>query len=198
MIKINCVGDICPMPVIKAKNELEKISSGGITVIVDNKIAAENLEKLAKEKGCEYEAAKDSDGNYYVILHKDKNSEDELRPPPLSLPSGLSSVVVISSDKMGDGDEKLGQTLIKGFIYALSESNEVPDAIVFYNSGAHITAGSQESLEDLKKLEQKGVLILTCGACIDFYGYKKPHVGGITNMYEIVEKFLAAGRIIRP
>jgi len=194
VIELDCIGDICPMPVIKAKKELESIKEGSLIIMVDNEIAAQNLEKLAKEKACAYEVLKDRDGFYRVSLHKNAGL-----PQNISIDmSKDKSVVVISSDKMGDGDDKLGQTLIKGFIYALRECDKIPDAIVFYNSGAHIAAKESESVEDLKKLEEKGVLVLTCGACLDFYGYKAPLAGKVTNMYEIVEKFLSADKIIRP
>jgi len=206
MNELNCVGDICPLPVIKAKKALESLSEGCLAVIVDNEIAAENLEKLAKEKGLIYELVKDSSKLYRVIFHK--NSEKSVEDVNKSLKPDahkkkdkgqhLSNIVVISSDKMGDGDDKLGRALIKGFIYALSESNSVPEAVIFYNKGAHLSAEGSDSLEDLKRLEEKGSLVLTCGACIDFYGHDPPPVGEVTNMYEIVEKLMSADKIIRP
>ena len=87
-------------------------------------------------------------------------------------------IVVVSSDRMGTGNDELGKVLIKGFIYT--------------------TEGS-DSIEDLKSLEAQGVEILTCGTCLDYYHLKdKLVVGGVTNMYSIVESMAEAGKIIRP
>lgn len=71
---------------------------------------------------------------------------------------------------MGDGDNELGKVLIKGFIYALSQQDELPQTMLFYNGGAKITSEGSESIEDLKALEEKGVKIFTCGTCLNYYG----------------------------
>lgn len=111
------------------------------------------------------------------------------------------TLVVISSNCMGDGDERLGKTLLKGYIYALSklETEHLPGAIVMYNTGAYLPLADSESLEDLKALEARGVKIQTCGTCLDFYGQKeKLAVGSVTNMYTIAEEMAAADKIIKP
>ena len=71
--------------------------------------------------------------------------------------------------------------------------------MLFYNGGAKLTTEGSASLEDLKKLEAQGVEILTCGTCLDYYGLtEKLQVGGVTNMYTIVEKLAGAGKVIKP
>ena len=56
-----------------------------------------------------------------------------------------------------------------------------------------------ESLEDLKVLEEQGVEIMTCGTCLDYYGIKdRLAIGGVTNMYSIVETLQNAMSVIRP
>lgn len=108
-------------------------------------------------------------------------------------------VVVVASDRMGSGNDELGKVLIKGFIFAVTQLDELPKAMLFYNGGATLTAEGSDSLEDLKSLEAQGVEILTCGTCLDYYGLKeKLAVGSVTNMYSIVEAMANAGKIIRP
>lgn len=110
-----------------------------------------------------------------------------------------NTVVVISSDRMGSGNDELGKVLMKGFVFAVSKLDELPSAMLFYNGGATLTAEGSESLEDLKELEAQGVEIMTCGTCLDYYGLKeKLEVGTVTNMYSIVEKMNQAERILRP
>jgi selenium metabolism protein YedF len=109
------------------------------------------------------------------------------------------TVVVLSSDRMGTGDDKLGQVLMKGFIYALTELEQLPKQIVLYNGGAKLSAKGSDSLEDLKLLESQGVEILTCGTCLNYYNLtEKLGVGTVTNMYTITEILLSAGKVIKP
>ena len=100
---------------------------------------------------------------------------------------------------MGEGDEKLGHTLMKGFIYALTEQDMLPKTVLLYNSGAKLSVEGSDSLADLKLLESQGVEILTCGTCLNFYGISdKLSVGSVTNMYVIAEKQMMSEKIVRP
>ena len=100
---------------------------------------------------------------------------------------------------MGEGAEELGKILMKSFLYALTQQDELPDTILFYNGGAKLTCECSESLEDLKDLAARGVEILTCGTCLNFYGItEKLQVGSVTNMYDIVERMSSADRVIKP
>lgn len=97
---------------------------------------------------------------------------------------------------MGNGDDELGKILIKGFIYALSQMETHPDTILFYNGGAKLTTEDSESLEDLKKMEEEGVEILTCGTCLKHYGLmEKLMVGKVTDMYTIAERMTGADKV---
>lgn len=110
-----------------------------------------------------------------------------------------NTVVVLSSDKMGEGDDKLGRTLLKNFIYALKEQVHLPKTILIYNSGVYLVAKGSDSLEDLKHLESQGVQILTCGTCLNYYQLTESlEVGTVTNMYTIAEKQMSANKIINP
>ena len=88
---------------------------------------------------------------------------------------------------------------MKGFLYALTQQERLPDTILFYNGGATIPVEGSASLEDLRTLEAMGVEILTCGTCLNYHGLTdKLAVGTVTNMYDIVEKLTMAGKVIRP
>lgn len=107
-------------------------------------------------------------------------------------------VVVVASDKLGDGDEKLGRILIKGFIYALTEQKNLPQTVLFFNAGVKLAVEGSDSLADLKLLAAQGVEILLCGTCLNYYNLtEKIGVGSVTNMYVIVEKINEASKVIR-
>ena len=108
-------------------------------------------------------------------------------------------VVVLSSNQMGQGDEALGTLLMKGFVYALAQQDELPETVLLYNGGAKLSCEGSDSLEDLKALEALGTEVLTCGTCLNHYGLGgKLAVGGVTNMYEIAERMTGARLLVRP
>lgn len=200
MKKINAVGDACPIPVIKMKKALEE--NQGVEMLVDNEIAAQNLKKLAVQKKYDY-AFKEMDNQHYLVTISKVN----LKGHPMTVTKGevvvgekrASHIVVIDSDQMGGGNEQLGRTLLKGFIYALSEQEILPKQLIMYNGGVKLAIAQGDSFEDFKKLEAAGVKIYLCGACVDFYQLSEQvAVGEITNMYHIVELLSEAEKIIKP
>ena len=203
MIEVNAMGDACPIPVVKTLNAMKELNGAGtVQTLVDNKTAVENLTRLAESKGCAIETEQLGEKEYRVTITVGEGAElpdsaDGICTVPSDRPN--NTVVVVSADHMGEGDEALGKILLKGFLFALIQQETLPKTILFYNSGAFVTCEGSASLEDLKKLEEQGVEILTCGTCLNFYGLtEKLAVGGVTNMYDIVEKQLAADLIVRP
>lgn len=204
MIKVNAIGDACPIPVVKTKDAIKSLNgaAGVVETSVDNEIAVQNLTKMANQKGYGVTSEKISDKEYKVTMTIGEGATaDDIKEECLVVDSGRKKrrVVVISKDHMGEGAEDLGKTLLKGFIYAVSQQDELPTTILFYNGGASVSCEGSASLEDLKSMEAQGVEILTCGTCLNFYGLtEKLAVGGVTNMYDIVERMSNADLIIKP
>lgn len=205
MIKVDARGEQCPIPVIKAKKALESAKKGDLVVVfVDNEIAVQNLQKLATQKGAGFQWKKNGDSEYeavFTVGNSDSAQEKELEisceMPTLNRKK--KTVVAVASNQMGVGEEALGKALLKGFLYALTQQDVLPDTILFYNGGASISCEGSDSLEDLKWLEQQGVEIITCGTCLNFYGIaEKLAVGKVTNMYEIVQTMMSADSLIKP
>ena len=210
MVMVNAMGDACPIPVIKTKKAIQALTEPDtIEVLVDNEIAVKNVSKMAASEGGSVSAEQLGEGEYKVtiVISDKKSSQAEDGRADLDLETvciddcctGKNTVVVIASDRMGEGNDELGKVLMKGFIFAVTQLEELPKTILFYNGGATLTTEGSESLADLKLLEEQGVEILTCGTCLDYYGLKdKLCVGNVTNMYTIVETMNAADKIIRP
>ena len=208
---IDARGLACPQPVILTKKALEQQTENGtIEVLVDNEIASKNVQKFAGSKGLEVKVQKqgETDCGITITVGKEeiveqnglpqenasKNLEEEYSCVPVN-----RTVVVLSTDKMGEGDESLGKTLMKGFIYALTQQETLPKTILLYNRGAFLSTEGSASLEDLTLLQEEGVEILTCGTCLNHYGLaEKLKVGEVTNMYDIVERMTGASKLIRP
>ncbi|MGI6381694.1 MAG: sulfurtransferase-like selenium metabolism protein YedF [Tissierellaceae bacterium] len=180
-------GLACPKPVILTKKELDSIEEGVVSTIVDNEVAKENVSKLAQSLGYDFQVKQSEDESYYYIdiykgqveldgeVDKDKDLKD--------------MVIAITADTMGKGNEELGKILIKSFVYTVSETPPYPKTMVFYNGGVRLTCQGSPVLDDLIRLEDKGVEIISCGTCLDFLELKdKLKVGSISNMYTIYEK----------
>lgn len=215
MITVNAMGDICPIPVVKTKKALGELNGPGeIEVLVDNETAVKNVTKMARSSGAESESEQLGDKQYRVLITVGEDAAEKLKSAksPAVQPQGqtqqeaaagcrtcVGTVVAVGSDRMGEGSEELGHILIKSFIFALTQLDDLPDKILFYNGGAKLTVEGSESLEDLRTLEEQGVEIMTCGTCLDYYGIKdKLAIGGVTNMYSIVETLQSAMSVIRP
>ncbi|WP_122641691.1 sulfurtransferase-like selenium metabolism protein YedF [Luxibacter massiliensis] len=205
MITVNAMGDACPIPVIKTKKAMQEVTGDEVLeVLVDNEIAVQNVTKMASSEGGQVTSEKIGENQFKITVKVSqtagrKESADYKEEIQCMPDRRKNTVVVISSDRMGSGDDELGKVLMKGFIFAVSKLDELPSAMLFYNGGATLTAEGSESLEDLKDLEAQGVEIMTCGTCLDYYGLKeKLEVGTVTNMYSIVEKMNQAERILRP
>lgn len=204
MIKINAMGDTCPIPVVKTKNAIKDMEgSGQVEILVDNEIAVQNLTKMAVQKNYGVVSEKLEEQKYRVVMtvgEADASEEIETVSEAACIPDARkTTVVVISSDTMGSGDDELGGILMKGFIFALTQQDELPSTILFYNGGAKLTCEDAPTLEDLKSLEACGVEILTCGTCLNHYGLtEKLQVGSVTNMYAIAEKMTQASLIVKP
>ena len=200
---IDCCGLACPLPVVNAKKAAEELNTGDVlTVLVDNEIAVQNLSRFAEHKGFCVSAEKKADKEYAVIMQIAGGTAAPAREEAVacvmdSRRKGM--LVVLSANVMGTGDPKLGTSLMKAFVFALTKQDQLPDTILCYNTGAYLTCEGADTMEDLKLLESEGVTILTCGTCLDFYGLKeKLAVGGATNMYDIVERMENAAQIIKP
>ena len=200
MVTVNAMGDNCPIPVIKTKKAMQALTgSETIEVLVDNEIAVQNVTKLGKEQGGEVSSEKLGEKEYKVTIQM-QGAPAAADTEAACVPDQKGDlIVVVSSDRMGSGNDELGKVLIKGFIYAVTQLDTLPKKMLFYNGGATLTTEGSDSIEDLKSLEAQGVEILTCGTCLDYYHLKdKLVVGGVTNMYSIVESMAEAGKIIRP
>ena len=209
MKTVNAMGEVCPVPIVMAKQAIRELNAADtVEVLVDNPTSVENLTKMAVQMGYPVRSEKKAEGEYRVEMDvpapENAAGEGAVTENPagreeIPVPAAGKTVVVVASDRMGNGDDELGTVLIKAFTFALTQQDALPDTMLFYNGGAKLTCEGSPVLEDLKKLEESGVEILTCGTCLGFYEMKeKLAVGGVSNMYEIVEKQMSASRIIRP
>lgn len=197
---VDARGQACPKPIIMAKQALKDISAGdSLTILVDNETSRYNLERFFNDNRLKPQISqKGPDFSLTVTKSRDSmptpNAESYCGPVPQT-----GSVIVINSETMGQGAEELGAILMKAFINTIKDVEPLPSKMLFYNSGIHLTTEGSSLIDPLKELEAKGIAIMSCGTCLDYYKKKeKLKVGTITNMYSILESMSKADRVIQP
>ena len=196
MREIDCRGMACPQPVVTTKQALDQLKEGELVVIVDNPSSSENVERFARSQGCSVEVERKGQ-DFYVQIQKVVGKEEEKRAQH---GQKLKKVVVyINSDLLGIGDEALGSFLMKAFLKTLLDLEKKPDRLILINSGVRLASEGSQVIDTLRTLSEKGVKIVSCGTCLDFYKLReKMGVGTVSNMYDIMQSMLEADRLIRP
>jgi selenium metabolism protein YedF len=194
MKTIDCRNMNCPAPVVSTKRALEETTDGTVRVFVDPGAPRENVTRFAVGRGYSVQEEPFEDGFALTISSATTLSTDR----PRHVISGKKTVYLVSSDSLGSGDDGLGHLLMKNFIITLLDLEDLPDRMLFLNAGIHLTTEGSEALEALEELGNRGVEILSCGVCLDFYHKKdKLRAGSVTNMFTIVESLMEAGSVIR-
>jgi selenium metabolism protein YedF len=140
---------------------------------------------------------KEEGQDFYLHIQKGSGYPDEKEVRADG--KAKKAVLYINSHLLGIGDEALGAILMRAFLKTLLDLPIKPHRIILINSGVRLSSEGSEVLEALRALSEKGIEILSCGTCLDFYGLKeKLRVGVVSNMYDIAQSLLEADRLIRP
>lgn len=189
--RINAIGWRCPKPIIETKKILDSMEEGTVITIVDNKDTVENLTIFAGNEGYKASFTQEKDF-FHVRIEKGKEQKSHEEADQDNL------VIMITTDQFGQGTQELSEGLMKSYIYALTEVKPYPKTLIFINKGVYFTTEGSAVEESLRVLEKAGVEILSCGACLNYYGLtEKLIVGSISNMYSIVEELNHASNSIK-
>lgn len=193
---LDCRGLACPGPILQSKETIEKENPGTITVIVDNKAARQNVTRFLESQHFQVIAKQDGSDSH-VTGTRDSCAIMEVPPEEKAGTELKKIMVMIATDRLGQGDDTLGAKLMINFLKTLKEMGEELWRLVFVNNGVQLTIGDSEALPDLKDLEENGVAILVCGTCLDHFNLlDKKQVGVTTNMLDIVTAMQVADKVI--
>lgn len=188
----------CPTPVVKTREALQR-GCQRLEVLVDNPTARDNVTRFAASQGCSVEVSEE-DGMFHLYIMREGGPEEAACATVTAespSPSGEKRVVVLSSDVMGRGEEELGRILMKAFLNTLAESERRPWRLVLFNRGVLLAVEGADTLPALKELASRGVEVLVCGTCLDYFGAKdKVAAGTVSNMFEILETMLVASNSV--
>lgn len=195
---IDARGLSCPQPVILTKRAMDEGAFAHLTTIVDREDARENVSRLAKSQGYNFTIEQQGQ-EYHIHMYKANQHEGEtqIENKTGNTEGGQEIVILIKSNLFGEGDPNLGQILMKSFLYTLNELEANLKTLIFMNSGVMLTVEGSPILEHLQALEQKGIEVLSCGTCLDYYKKKELlKAGQITNMYTALEIMTSAAKTI--
>ena len=199
--EIDCRGLACPGPVIACSRVVKQEAPSSLCVLVDNLAAVENVSRFLRTSGYAVTSERKEEALWQVCASRDGSSASEAAPQPhpdAIAPRG-KTLVLITTETLGRGDDILGAKLMDNFLATLSELGDALWRIVLLNGGVRLAARPGKALDSLKALEAAGVSILVCGTCLDYYQLlEKRAVGQTTNMLDVVSSLALADKVIRP
>jgi selenium metabolism protein YedF len=194
--ELDCRGLACPAPVLQTKQLLEKESLAAIKVIVDNEAARQNVTRFLEHQ--KFQVTVEKLGSDLHLLGRktgEVRAVEETAPRPEGAHKKI--MVMVSSDRMGRGDDELGAKLMFNFLKTLKEMGHELWRLVFVNNGVKLAVEGSETLPILKELEEDGVQILVCGTCLNHFKLlEKKKVGETTNMLDIVTAMQVSDKVI--
>ena len=107
------------------------------------------------------------------------------------------TVILFTRNGMGDAEPELQVKLASTYLKLLDENNILPAAICFYTDGVKLVVESSPVLDSLRSLESKGVRLILCSTCLNYFNLtEKVKVGIVGGMTDIIEAQMKAGKVV--
>jgi hypothetical protein len=107
------------------------------------------------------------------------------------------TVILVTNNGMGQGDLALQLKLAAKYFELLAQNTHLPAAICFYTEGVKLVTTGSPVIDQLKALEAKGVRLILCSTCLDFYGLSgEVQIGIVGGMPDIIEAQTKAAKVI--
>jgi len=210
IVVVDARGKECPLPLIMTRKALRGAAPGNrLRVLVDNPTSRDNLLAFLKELKCDPSAEENGNGEFAVLATVSaegvKAPESAAACPAPAAPAPAENgvrrgyVVVLGSDRMGSGDDELGAILMKAFVNSLGEQDVLPEHVLCYNGGVKLLLPEASTSQSLAALAERGVDVVACGTCLNFYDIKeKIATGRVGNMFLITELMAGATSLVKP
>lgn len=107
-------------------------------------------------------------------------------------------VIIFNGNGMGQTSEQLlKDKLTKTFLTLASQNGDLPRAICFYTDGVKLACDGSPVLDELRLLEDRGVRLILCQTCLDYFGLKdKVRVGIVGGMGDIITTMWQADTVV--
>ncbi|MFP4195128.1 MAG: sulfurtransferase-like selenium metabolism protein YedF [Desulfosalsimonas sp.] len=187
----------CPTPVLMAKQAIEAESPEEIKVMVDNEAACQNVSRFFNSIGYDAKVETVAGGFEITGTCSSERSGPGAETEDLSTEPEKKIMVMLTTDRMGYGDDTLGRKLMVNFVNTLNEMGPDLWRLVLVNNGVKLAVKGSQVLAAIRQLENDGVGVLVCGTCLDHYGLlEKKQAGQTTNMLDIVTSMQLSDQVI--
>jgi selenium metabolism protein YedF len=198
-------GLTCPAPLIMTRKGLtESAPHEPVQIIIDNKTSLSNVKRYLTDNKLTF-TVKDDGNTATVTVTRGKiteisTDETEYCSAEVAGSSGKrNTVIAVTSEMMGSGDDELGTRLMISFFRTLVLLEPAPASMVFYNAGVKLAMEDSPVHEHIRELIVKGTGIYLCTTCINHFGIKdRLPVGSFSDMYQILNILKDADHIIKP
>ncbi len=196
MKEIDARGLACPAPVLMTKDAVESGAGGPVRVIVDNGGSRENVTLFLESRG--YRVSVEEKGGDFYVSGDGGPDAGEAPAEAERLDEDLKKILVmVTTDRMGHGDDELGLKLMQSFIKTLKEMGGELWRLVLVNNGVKLAVTGADALADLQSLADAGVTILVCGTCLTHFNLlDEKRIGETTNMLDIVTAMQLADKVV--
>lgn len=188
-MQLDCRNLNCPEPLLRTKKALSELKIGENLEILVNDIAPrENIKRFLTKNGFEAQISQAGADTLIKTVKTDELKDESIDDIYCDVAAPKrSKVIFLNEEQCGSGP--IGKSLLAKFLGAALNLDEKPVKVICVNNAVRITTNrGHECFEAIKKLNEAGAEILSCGSCLE--GYKlvdKLAIGEISNAYEIMD-----------
>ncbi len=206
MKTVDTRGLTCPAPLIKTRQGLVEAAPGEtVQILIDNPTSLSNVKRYLADNKLGFTVREEGSVAVVTVVSGEKSglASNETEYCTTEMPEKKTgernTVVAVTSEIMGSGDNELGAKLMVSFFRTLVLLEPAPAAVVFYNTGVKLGLDDSPVLEYIRELSEKGTSIYLCSTCINHFGIRdRLPVGSFSDMYQILNVLKDAEHIIRP
>lgn len=188
-MQLDCRNLNCPEPLLRTKKALGELKIGETLEILVNDVAPrENIKRFLSKNGFEAQISQAGADTLIKTVKTDELKDESIDDIYCNVTAPKrGKVIFLNEEQCGSGP--IGKSLLAKFLGAALSLDEKPVKVICVNNAVHITTNrGHECFEAIKKLNEAGVEILSCGSCLESYKLvDKLAIGEISNAYEIMD-----------
>nr|WP_315048981.1 sulfurtransferase-like selenium metabolism protein YedF [uncultured Campylobacter sp.] len=188
-MQLDCRNLNCPEPLLRTKKALGELKIGeSLEILVNDVAPRENIKRFLAKNGFEAQISQAGADTLIKTVKTDELKDESIDDIYCDVTAPKrGKVIFLNEEQCGSGP--IGKSLLAKFLGAALSLDEKPVKVICVNNAVRITTNrGHECFEAIKKLNEAGAEILSCGSCLE--GYKlvdKLAIGEISNAYEIMD-----------
>ena len=188
-MQLDCRNLNCPEPLLRAKKALGELKIGeSLEILVNDVAPRENIKRFLAKNGFEAKISQAGADTLIKTVKTDELKDESIDDIYCNVTAPKrGKVIFLNEEQCGSGP--IGKSLLAKFLGAALNLDEKPVKVICVNNAVRITTNrGHECFEAIKKLNEAGAEILSCGSCLESYKLvDKLAIGEISNAYEIMD-----------